>query len=90
MSNLKIYTICVLIILNIILSFSIIWLEHITRSQFRSLQSLSNQKYELKNEWKKTRIIESRYTSHSGIEARAVKYLNMSIPKKRVLININD
>ena len=90
MSNLKIYTICVLIILNIILSFSIIWLEHLTRSQFRSLQSFSNLKYELKNEWKKTRIIESRYTSHSEIEARAVKYLNMSIPKKRVLININD
>ena len=45
MSNIKIYIIVFLIISNISLSFGIVWLEHLNRSQFRELQFLSNQKY---------------------------------------------
>jgi len=41
MSNIKIYTINFLIISNITLSFGIVWIEHLTRSQFRDLQIYS-------------------------------------------------
>jgi len=90
MSNFKIYTICFLIFSNIALSFGIVWIEHLNRSQFRKLQFYSNEKIELKNEWRKTRIEERRYASHSRIEKDARNLLNMSLPKKKVLIKIND
>jgi hypothetical protein len=45
MSNLKIYMIGVLILGNISLSFGVVYLEHLTRTKYRELQSLSNEKY---------------------------------------------
>jgi len=90
MSNIKIYTINFLIISNITLSFGIVWIEHLTRSQFRDLQVYSKEKSDLKNEWRKARIDEGRYASLSRIEKKAQTSLNMSLPKKKVLININD
>ena len=90
MSNLKIYIISFLIVSNISLSFGIVWVEHLTRSQFRDLQLYSKEKSDLKNEWRKSRIDEGRYASLIRIEQKAQTLLNMSLPKKKVLININD
>ncbi|MAZ79561.1 MAG: hypothetical protein CMD72_02320 [Gammaproteobacteria bacterium] len=90
MSNLKIYIISFLIVSNISLSFGIVWVEHLTRSQFRDLQLYSEEKSDLKNEWRKSRIDEGRYASLIRIEQKAQTLLNMSLPKKKVLININD
>ena len=90
MSNLKIYIISFLIVSNISLSFGIVWVEHLTRSQFRDLQLYSEEKSDLKNEWRKARIDEGRYASLSRIEKKARTLLNMSLPTKKVLININD
>ena len=56
MSNFKIYIILFLIFANVIFSFGVVWLEHITRSQFRAIQSLSNQKNNLEIELKKINI----------------------------------
>ena len=53
MSNIKIYTILFLILANMGLAFGIIWIEHLTRSQFRDMQLYSNKNMDLKNEWKK-------------------------------------
>ncbi len=90
MSNIKIYTILFLILANVAFSFGIVWLEHITRSQFRAIQSLSNQQYDLEIELKKSRIEKSKYGSLGKIEKIAQNELKMYIPKKRVLINIYD
>ena len=90
MKNIKIYTICALIIMNIFLSFGIVYLEHLTRSQNRELQVAENKKNILKDEWKKTRMEEVKFSSHSRIEEKAKEVLNMSLPKNRVLIKIDD
>ena len=90
MENIKIYTISILLIMNISLSFGIIYFEHLTRSQNRELQILENEKNIIKDEWKKERIEEVKYASHSIIEKKAKELLNMSLPKNRVLINIDD
>ena len=90
MSNIKIYLILFLIIANVAFSFGIVWLEHVTRSQFRKIQSLSNQRNDLEIELKTSRIEKSKYDSLSKIEKAAQNELNMFIPKKRVLLNIND
>ena len=90
MSNIKIYIIGLLIIGNLALSLGIVWIEHLNRAQYRKLQEFSNQKYELRNDWKKVRIEEGIYASHSRIENRAQNLLNMSLPKKRKLIRLND
>ena len=90
MSNFKIYIILFLIFANVIFSFGVVWLEHITRSQFRAIQSLSNQKNNLEIELKKSRVEKRKYDSLSKIEKSAQNELKMFIPKKRVLININD
>ena len=90
MSNFKIYIILFLIFANVIFSFGVVWLEHITRSQFRAIQSLSNQKYNLEIELKKSRVEKRKYDSLSKIEKSAQNQLKMFIPKKRILININD
>ena len=90
MSNFKIYTICFLILSNIAFSFGIVWIEHLNRSQYREVQVQSNKKIELKNEWRKARIDERLYASHSRIEKDAQNLLNMSLPKTKVLIKIND
>ena len=52
MKNIKIYTISILLIMNISLSFGIIYFEHLTRSQNRELQILENEKNIIKDEWK--------------------------------------
>ena len=83
MSNLKIYIISFLIVSNISLSFGIVWVEHLTRSQFRDLQVYSKEKSDLKNEWRKSRIDEGRYASLIRIEQKAQTLLNMSLPKKK-------
>tara|TARA_Y100000996_G_scaffold295138_1_gene233588 strand:+ start:726 stop:998 length:273 start_codon:yes stop_codon:yes gene_type:complete len=90
MSNFKIYIILFLIFANVIFSFGVVWLEHITRSQFRAIQSLSNQKNNLEIELKKSRVEKRKYDSLSKIEKSAQNELKMFIPKKRILININD
>ena len=90
MSNFKIYIILFLIFANAIFSFGVVWLEHITRSQFRAIQSLSNQKNNLEIELKKSRVEKREYDSLSKIEKSAQNELKMFIPKKRILININD
>jgi len=90
MSNFKIYTIGFLIILNIAFSFGIVLIEHLTRSQYRQLQYFSNQKYELRNEWKKARIDQGIYASYSKIEENAKISLKMFLPKNRKLIYIDD
>tara|TARA_S200000501_G_scaffold314376_1_gene306278 strand:+ start:1839 stop:2111 length:273 start_codon:yes stop_codon:yes gene_type:complete len=90
MSNFKIYIILFLIFANVIFSFGVVWLEHITRSQFRAIQSLSNQKNNLEIELKKSRVEKREYDSLSKIEKSAQNELKMFIPKKRILININD
>ena len=79
-----------LIFANVIFSFGVVWLEHITRSQFRAIQSLSNQKNNLEIELKKSRVEKRKYDSLSKIEKSAQNELKMFIPKKRILININD
>ena len=90
MSNFKIYIIGLLIIGNLALSLGIVWTEHLNRAQYRKLQEFSNQKYELRNDWKKVRIEEGIYASHSRIENKAQNLLNMSLPKERKLIKLND
>ena len=90
MSNIKIYIIGLLIIGNLALSLGIVWVEHLNRAQYRKLQEFSNQKYELRNDWKKVRIEEGIYASHSRIENKAQNLLNMSPPKERKLIKLND
>ena len=90
MSNFKIYIILFLIFANVIFSFGVVWLEHTTRSQFRAIQSLSNQKNNLEIELKKSRVEKRKYDSLSKIEKSAQNELKMFIPKKRILININD
>ena len=90
MSNIKIYIIGLLIIGNLALSLGIVWIEHLNRAQYRKLQEFSNQKYELRNDWKKVRIEEGMYASHSRIEHKAQNLLNMSLPKERKLIRLND
>ena len=90
MSNLKIYIIGLLIFGNLALALGIVWVEHLNRAQYRKLQEFSNQKYELRNDWKKVRIEEGIYASHSRIENKAQNLLNMSPPKKRKLITLND
>ena len=90
MSNFKIYIIGFLIIGNLAASLGIVWVEHKNRAQYRKLQELTNQKYELRNDWKKVRIDEAFYASHSRIENKAQNLLNMSLPKKRKLITLND
>jgi len=90
MSNLKIYIIGLLIFGNLALSLGIVWVEHLNRAQYRKLQEFSNQKYELRNDWKKVRIEEGIYASHSRIENKAQNLLNMSLPKERKLIKLND
>ena len=90
MSNLKIYIIGLLIFGNLVLALCIVWVEHLNRAQYRKLQEFSNQKYELRNDWKKLRIEEGIYASHSRIENKAQNLLNMSLPKKRNLIRLND
>ena len=90
MSNLKIYIIGLLIFGNLALSLGIVWVEHLNRAQYRKLQEFSNQKYELRNDWKKVRIEEGMYASHSRIENKAQNLLNMSLPKERKLIKLND
>ncbi|MAR77410.1 MAG: hypothetical protein CMD43_00525 [Gammaproteobacteria bacterium] len=90
MSNIKIYIILFLIFANVILSFGVVWLEHITRSQFREIQFLSNQKYDLEIELKKSRVEKRKYDSLSKIEKFAQSKLKMFTPKERVLININE
>ncbi len=67
-----------------------VWLEHITRSQFREIQFLSNQKYDLEIELKKSRVEKRKYDSLSKIEKFAQSKLKMFTPKERVLININE
>ena len=74
MKNIKIYTISILLIMNISLSFGIIYFEHLTRSQNRELQILENEKNIIKDEWKKERIEEVKYASHSIIEKRLKSY----------------
>ena len=90
MSNFKIYIILFLIFANVIFSFGVVWLEHITRSQFREIQFLSNQKYDLEIELKKSRVEKRKYDSLSKIEKFAQSKLKMFTPKERVLININE
>ena len=90
MSNLKIYIIGLLIVTNIVLSFAIVWTKHLTRTQYRILQSLSNQKYNLKTEWRKARVEKGKYDSLSKIEKDAQIFLNMTAPKKRELIYIYE
>ena len=90
MSNIKIYMIIFLIVSNISLSFGIVWLEHLNRSQFRKLQFLSNQKYILKTKWRKVRLEKRKYDSLSMIERAAQEELKMFIPKQRILIEINE
>ena len=90
MSNLKIYIIGLLIFGNLALSLGIVWVEHLNRAQYRKLQEFSNQKYKLRNDWKKVRIEEGIYASHSRIENKAQNLLNMSLPKERKLIKLND
>jgi len=90
MSNLKIYIIGLLISGNLALSLGIVWVEHLNRAQYRKLQEFSNQKYELRNDWKKVRIEEGMYASHSRIENKAQNLLNMSLPTERKLIRLND
>jgi len=62
----------------------------LTRSQHRQLQYFSNQKYELRNEWKKARIDQGIYASYSKIEENAKISLKMFLPKNRKLIYIDD
>ena len=90
MSNFKIYIIGVLIFGNLALSLGIVWVEHLNRAQYRKLQEFSNQKYELRNDWKKVRIEEGNFASHASIETKAQNLLHMSLPKKRKLIKLND
>ena len=90
MSNFKIYIIGALIFGNLTLSLGIVWIEHLNRAQYRKLQEFSNKKYELRNDWKKVRIEEGIYASHSRIENKAQNLLNMSLPKERKLITLND
>ena len=90
MSNFKIYIIGVLIFGNLALSLGIVWVEHLNRAQYRKHQEFSNQKYKLRNHWKKVRIEEGIYASHTRIENKAQNLLNMSPPKKRKLITLND
>ena len=90
MSNFKIYIIGLLIVGNLAVSLGIVWVEHINRAQYRKLQEFTNQKYKLRNDWKKVRIEEGIYASHSRIENKARNLLNMSLPKERKLITLND
>ena len=90
MSNIKIYIILFLIFANVAFSLGVVWLEHITRSQFRSIQFLSNQKYDLEIELKKSRVEKRKYDSLSKIEKAAQTKLKMFTPKERILVNIND
>ena len=90
MSNIKIYIVLFLIFANVAFSFGVVWLEHITRSQFRSIQFLSNQKYDLKIELKKSRVEKRKYDSLNKIEKAAQMKLKMFTPKERILINFND
>ena len=90
MSNLKIYIIGVLILGNISLSFVVVYLEHLTRTKYRELQSLSNEKYNLNIEWKKSSLENGKHDSLSKIEKIAQSRLKMIAPKKREFININD
>lgn len=90
MSNFKIYIIGLLIVGNLAVSLGIVWVEHINRAQYRKLQEFTNQKYKLRNDWKKVRIEEGIYASHSRIENKARNLLNMSLPKERKLIKLND
>ena len=90
MSNIKIYTILFLILANMGLAFGIIWVEHLTRSQFREMQFYSNKNMDLKNEWKKLSIEESKYASQSRIEKEAKKHLGMKIPVNKENLKIND
>jgi len=90
MSNLKIYMIGVLILGNISLSFGVVYLEHLTRTKYRELQSLSNEKYNLNIEWKKSTLEKGKHDSLSKIEKIAQSRLKMIAPKKREFININE
>ena len=72
------------------LAFGIIWVEHLTRSQFREMQFFSNKNIDLKNEWKKLSIEESKYASQSRIEKEAKRKLSMKIPLKKENLKIND
>ena len=80
----------VLILGNISLSFGVVYLQHLTRTKYRELQSLSNEKYNLNIEWKKARLEKGKHDSLSEIEKIAQSHLKMIAPKKREFININE
>tara|TARA_Y100000768_G_scaffold128969_1_gene95769 strand:- start:802 stop:1074 length:273 start_codon:yes stop_codon:yes gene_type:complete len=90
MSNLKIYTIVLLIFSNISLSFGIVWVDYETRSKSRDFHRYTSEIEKLKNEWKKLSVEEGKYIAHSRIEKEAKKNLKMIIPKNRELIRIDD
>tara|TARA_B100001057_G_scaffold449962_1_gene491628 strand:+ start:465 stop:737 length:273 start_codon:yes stop_codon:yes gene_type:complete len=90
MSNLKIYTIALLIFSNISLSFGIVWVDYETRSKSRDFHKYTSEIEKLKNEWKKLSVEEGKYIAHSRIEKEAKKNLKMIIPKNRELIRIDD
>ncbi len=90
MSNFKIYTIIFMIIINITLSFLVVWTEHLTRVQYRKLQLHSNLKNDLKTEWKKIRVNQDLYASFGKIERDAKNILNMSKPNNVEYISLND
>jgi len=90
MNNFKIILIIILIFSNISFSFGIVYVEHLTRTQYRNLQKYTDQKYKLLNERNKLRNEVRAYTSHSKIEKDAINKLNMKIPKTRRFIRINE
>ena len=67
-----------------------VYLEHLTRTKYRELQSLSNEKYNLNIEWKKASLEKGKHDSLSKIEKIAQSRLKMIAPKKREFININE
>ena len=90
MNNFKIILIIILIFSNISFSFGIVWVEHLTRTQYRNLQKYTDQKYKLLNERNKLRNEVRAYASHSKIEKDAINKSNMKIPKTRRFIRINE
>ena len=54
------------------------------------MQFYSNKNMDLKNEWKKLSIEESKYASQSRIEKEAKRKLGMKIPLRKENLKIND
>ena len=80
-----------LMVLAILISaIAVIYIKHISRNEFISLQKLENTRDKLNEEWGRLLLEESTWSGPGQIEQQASLRLNMIVPTADVLVVIKQ